>query len=40
MDSIIERLKWVCECYSLFISKKKSQIYAINNYLIRNSIIS
>ncbi len=38
INSVIEGLKWVCGCCSLFISKKESQIYAIDNYLIRNSI--
>lgn len=38
MDSVIEGLKYVCGCCGLFISKKKSQIYAINNCLICDSI--
>ncbi len=38
MDSVIERLKCVCECCGLFVSEKESQIYAIDDCLIRNSI--
>ncbi len=40
IDSVIEGLKCVCGCCSLFISKKESQIYAINDCLIRNFITS
>ncbi len=40
MDSVIEGLKCVCGCCGLFISEKKSQIYAIDDCLIRNFIIS
>ncbi len=38
MDSIIEELKCVCGYCSLFILEKKSQIYAINDCFICNSI--
>ncbi len=40
MDFFIEGLKYVCECCGLFVSKKNSQIYAIDDCLICNSIIS
>lgn len=40
MDSVIEGLKYVCRCCRLFVSEKKSQIYAINDCLICNSIMS
>lgn len=39
MDSVIEKLKYVCGYYSLFILEKKYEIYVINNCLICNSII-
>ncbi len=40
MDSVIERLKYVCGCCGLFVSEKESQVYAIDDCLIRNSITS
>ncbi len=40
MDSVIEGLKCVYGCCGLFVSEKESQIYAIDNCLIRNSITS
>ncbi len=40
INSIIKSLKCVWGCYGLFISKKVSQIYAIGNCLIYNSITS
>lgn len=40
MDSVIKGLKCVCRCYELFGPKKESKIYVIDDYLIRNSIMS
>ncbi len=40
MDSVIEGLKCVYRYCGLFVSKKESQIYAIDDCLIRNSIRS
>ncbi len=40
MDSVIEGLKYVCGCCGLFVLKKESQSYAIDDCLIRNSITS
>ncbi len=40
MDSVIEGLKCVCGYCGLFVSEKESQIYAIDDCLIRNSITS
>lgn len=38
MDFVIEGQKCICRYYGLFISKKKSQIYIIDDYLICNFI--
>ncbi len=40
MDSVIKGLKCVCGYCGLFVSEKEFQIYAIDDCLIRNSIIS
>lgn len=37
IDSIIEGLKYICRCYWLLVSNKKSQIYAIDDCLLCNS---
>lgn len=39
MKSIIEVIKYVYECYGLFILEKESQIYTIDNCVIRNFMI-
>ena len=38
MDSVIEGLKCVCWCRGLFVLERKSQLFAIDNCLICNSI--
>ena len=40
MNSVIEGLKCVCGCYGLFASEKESQIFARDDYLIHNFVMS
>lgn len=40
MNFVIECLKYICGCCSLFVSEKESQLYIINDYFIHNSITS
>ena len=40
MDSVIEGLKYIYRCCTLFALEKESQIFAIDDCLIYNSVIS
>ena len=40
MDSVIEGLKCICECFGLFALEKKSQIFAMDDCFIHNFVTS